>query len=181
MGSNQKTKVIANQIVKQNSNEELVTPKFSLQVAAHVIQEHLSKNESVVCSPVSIEALLNILALGAENSTLDQLLLLLGHGDLSELNTAARKLGAVLKGARDDDDDGPKISFVNGLWLDQRFSLKPGFKKGLKDVHETEARVVDFANQVDQVVNDINSWAEQETKGLIKQVLARDNMKIILF
>ncbi|XP_074293738.1 serpin-Z1B-like [Silene latifolia] len=177
MGSKQKTKVIANQIIKQNSKQELVTPKFSLQVAAHVIQEHLSKSESMVCSPVSIDALLSILALGAENSTLEQLLMLLGHGDLSELNTAARKLGAVLKGSRDDDEDGPKISFANGLWLDQRFSLKPGFKKGLKDVHKAEVRVVDFANKADQVVNEVNSWAEQETKGFIKQVLSRDNLE----
>ncbi|XP_074293749.1 serpin-Z10-like [Silene latifolia] len=85
--------------------------------------------------------------------------MLLGHGDVSELNKAALKLGAVLKGARDDDEDGPKISFVNGLWLDQRFSLKRVLRK------------------VDQVVNDINSWAEQETKGLIKQVLSRDNIE----
>ncbi|XP_074321545.1 serpin-Z2B-like [Silene latifolia] len=161
---------------KRNTNvaEEFVTTNFSLQVATHVIQEKLSNNESVVCSPVSIDAILSILALGVENSTLDQLLTLLGHSDLSELNTAASKLRAVLKVT--DDEDAPKISFVNGLWLNQRFSLKPAFQEVLKDVHNAEARAVDFVNQADQVVNEVNSWAEKETKGLIKQVLSRSNI-----
>ncbi|XP_074303438.1 serpin-ZX-like, partial [Silene latifolia] len=127
--------------------KEFITTKFSLQVATHVIQQHLSKSKSVVCSPVSIDALLSILALAVENSTLEQLLTLLGHRDVKELNKVARKLRAVLKSSRDIDKDGPKISFVNGLWLDQRFSLKAGFQKELKDVHKVEARVVDFANE----------------------------------
>ncbi|XP_074287490.1 serpin-Z2B-like [Silene latifolia] len=161
---------------KQAVEEEILTSNFSIQVAEHVIQQHMSKNKSVVCSPVSIDAVLSILAMGAENSTLEQLLTLLGHDDVRELNTRARKLRAVLDNSHDNNEDAPKISFVNGLWLDQRFSLKAGFQKVLKDVHKTEARVVDFVNRADRVVNEINSWAEQETKGLIKQILSRNNI-----
>ncbi|XP_074321547.1 serpin-Z2B-like [Silene latifolia] len=161
---------------KDVEEEEYVTTNFSLKIATHVIQQNLSNNKSIICSPVSIDAILSILALGVENSTLDQLLTLLGHGDVSGLNTTTRKLRAILKVTHDDDEDAPKISFVNGLWLNQRFSLKADFQKVLKDVHKTDARVVDFVNQADQVVNEVNSWAEQETKGLIKQVLSRSDI-----
>ncbi|XP_074284454.1 serpin-ZX-like [Silene latifolia] len=171
--SSKGTTRVTKQAVKE---EEFVTSNFSLQVATHVIQQNLSNNKSVVCSPVSIDAILSILALGVENSTLDQLLALLEHGDVRELNTVARKLRAVLKVTHDDDEDAPKISFVNGLWLNQRFSLKPAFQKVLKELHMAEARAVDFVNQADQVVNEVNSWAKQETKGLIKQVLSRRNI-----
>ncbi|XP_074291570.1 serpin-ZX-like [Silene latifolia] len=160
--------------LKQVVKEESVTSSFSLQVAKHVIQQHLSKETSVICSPVSIDAILNILAVGAENSTLDQLLKLLGHADFQGLKNAACKLSAVLKSSN-DDDNGPKISFVNGLWLDHRFSLKPGFQKVLRDVHKAEARAVDF-NQADQVVEEANSWASQETKGMIEEFLSKGDI-----
>ncbi|XP_074263433.1 serpin-Z2A-like [Silene latifolia] len=175
-----KTKVVKQTVKKDRKKdveEEYVTTNFSLQVATHVIQQNLSNNKCIICSPVLIDAILSILALGLENSTLDQLLTLVGHGDVNELNTAASKLRAILKVTLDDDEDAPKISFVNGLWLNQRFSLKSDFQKVLKDVHEADARVVDFVNQADQVVNEVNSWAEEETKGLIKQVLSRSDIK----
>ncbi|XP_074321546.1 serpin-Z10-like [Silene latifolia] len=161
---------VTQQAVKKD-DEEFVT--ISLKIATRVIQQNLSNNKSVVCSPVSIDAILSILALGVQNSTLDQLLTLLGHSDVSELNTATSKLRAILKVTHDDDEDAPKISFVNGLWLNQRFSLKAEFEKVLKDVHEADVRAVDFENQADQVVDDVNLWAEQKTNGLIKQILSR--------
>ncbi|XP_074263409.1 serpin-ZX-like [Silene latifolia] len=166
------TSIRKTEIIKQ-----AVTTNFSLQVATHVIQQNLSNNKSVVCSPASIDAILSILALGVENSTLDQLLTLLGYSDVSELNTAASKLRAILEVTHDGAcEDASKISFVNGLWLNQRFSLKADFQNVLKDVHKADVRAVDFVNQVDQVVDEVNSWAEQETKGLIKQLLSKNNI-----
>ncbi|XP_074270556.1 serpin-ZX-like [Silene latifolia] len=158
----------------QTVHEKSITMKFSLDVVKHVIKKNLYKNKSVVCSPASIDAVLRILAVGTENSTQDQLLKLLGHGDVGELNAAALKLRDVLKASY--SKDAPEISYVNALWLDQRFSLKDEFDKVLREVHNAYPRVVDFVNQADQVVKEANSWAKQETKGLIQQFLTRNSI-----
>ncbi|XP_074287640.1 serpin-ZX-like [Silene latifolia] len=149
---------------------------FTTQIAKILIKDGLINNRSVVCSPASIDAVLRILAVGAKNSTLEELLRSLGHANLEELNTAARELAGVLKGSEDEDRDGPVISYVNALWLDQRFSLDNLFHKVLRDVHNAEARAVDFKNQADEVVKEVNSWAKEQTKGLIKQVLTRESI-----
>ncbi|XP_074271384.1 serpin-Z10-like [Silene latifolia] len=163
---------------KTNSNEtvreKLINMKFSVDVVKHVIKENLDNNKSLVCSPASIDAVLRILAVGTENSTQKQLLKLLGHGDVGELNAAARKLRDVLKASY--SKDAPEISYVNALWLDQRFSLKDEFDKVLREVHNAYPRVVDFVNQSDKVVTEANSWAKQQTKGLIKQLLTRNSI-----
>ncbi|XP_074287562.1 serpin-Z3-like [Silene latifolia] len=151
---------------------------FTSQVAKILIKDGLINNKSVVCSPVSIDAVLRILAAGAKNSTLEELLRSLGHANLEELNAAARELATVLKGSENEDEDyAPVISYVNALWLDQRFLLDNLFQMVLRDVYNAEARAVDFKNQADEVVKEANSWAEEQTKGMIKQVLTRDNIQ----
>ncbi|XP_074310472.1 serpin-Z1C-like [Silene latifolia] len=158
----------------QNVDEKLINMNFSADVVKHVIKQNLDKKKSLVCSPASIDAVLRILAVGTENSTHEQLLKLLGHGDVSELNAAATKLSEVLKAS--DGIDAPEISYVNALWLDQQFSLKDEFEKVLREVHNVYPRVVDFFNQGDQVVKEANSWAKQKTKGLIKQILTSNSI-----
>ncbi|XP_074267696.1 serpin-Z10-like [Silene latifolia] len=142
---------------------------FSVQVVKHVIQENLAKGESVVCSPASIDAVLRILALGSEKSTRKQLLNLLGHDNIGELNAASTELAKVLKAS--EDTKTLEVSYVNGLWLDQRFTLKAEFEKVLKEVYHAQVSVVDFINQPDEAVKEANLWAEKETKGLIKEIL----------
>ncbi|XP_074310473.1 serpin-ZX-like [Silene latifolia] len=158
----------------QTVDEKVINMNFSVDVVKHVIKENLDKNKTLVCSPALIDAVLRILAVGTENSTQDQLLKLLGHRNVGDLNAAACKLRGVLK--KWSTKDAPEISYVNALWLDQQFSLKDDFEKVLREVHNVYPRVVDFVNQGDQVVKEANSWAKQETKGLIKRILRRNSI-----
>ncbi|XP_074267697.1 serpin-Z10-like [Silene latifolia] len=147
---------------------------FSVQVVKHVIQENLAKGESVVCSPASIDAVLRILAVGSEKSTRKQLLNLLGYRNVGELYAASTELAKVFKAS--EDTGTLQVSYVNGLWLDQRFTLKAEFEKVLKEVYHAQASVVDFVNQPGEAVEKANLWAKKETKGLIKQILTRQNI-----
>ncbi|KAK9676649.1 hypothetical protein RND81_11G091200 [Saponaria officinalis] len=149
MAPKMKKAKINKQITQQEvaKEEEIINQNFSLRVVMHVIQQHLANNMSV----------------------------LLGHVDVGELNESARKLSDIVKGS--DHKNGPKISSANAVWLDRRFSLKAAFKKILRDVHDAQVRVVDFVNKADKVVKEANSWAEEKTNGLIKQILTRDDIK----
>ncbi|XP_074267198.1 serpin-ZX-like [Silene latifolia] len=138
---------------------------FSVQVAKHVIQENLGKGESVICSPASIDAVLRILAVGSEKSTRKQLLNLFGHDNIQELNAASTELAKVFKAS--ENTGTLEVSYVNGLWLDQRLTLNAEFEKVLREVHNARARVVDFVNQADEAVKEANLWTKKETKGLI--------------
>ncbi|XP_074273052.1 serpin-ZX-like [Silene latifolia] len=147
----------------------MTTTKFSVQVAKHVIQGNLAKGKNMICSPASIDAVLNMVAVGAVNKTQGQLLTVLGHRDIPELKAVSSNLVNILK--------APQTSFVNAMWLNQRYSFKPEFEKVMREVHNAHVRIVDFVNQRDQVVKEANALARQATKGLIKQILRRDNIK----
>lgn len=49
--------------------------------------------------------------------------------------------------AKPRSGSGPIISLVNGIWADQRFSLKHSFKQLAEDVYKAKSQSVDF-NQV---------------------------------
>ncbi|KAF5950981.1 hypothetical protein HYC85_012974 [Camellia sinensis] len=63
------------------------------------------------------------------------------------------------------------ISFANSVWIDRSFSLNPSYKRILESSYNAKAKEVDFSNKADQVINEVNSWVKNETKGLIKNLL----------
>lgn len=126
---------------------------FSLKLANYILQKSLisiSKNDddikNAVCSPVSIDAVLNILALGCRGPTLEQLLQLLGCDTVKDFNATASILAGVLKESK--GVNAPGISFLNTLWVDQQFPLKASFREVLRDEFNTEAWAADFSYQV---------------------------------
>ncbi|XP_056698766.1 serpin-Z10-like [Spinacia oleracea] len=136
-----------------------LTMKFGLNVANNILQQSLTTTanggpKNVVCSPISIDAVLNIIALGAKGPTLDQLIELLGYQGTDDFNGVASLLAGVLKEPK--DGDGLGITFVNALWIDKCYTLNSSFQK------------------VDEVVKEVNKWAEKTSKGLFKSLLSKN-------
>ncbi|XP_048493178.1 serpin-Z2B-like [Beta vulgaris subsp. vulgaris] len=165
-------------VISQDSH---LMMNFSLKVANSILQNSLAatkdddhKNKNVVCSPISIDNVVNILVLGTKGPTLKQLLELVGCNTVDEVNATAAVLAGVLKEA--NGDDAPEVCFTNTLWVDQHFPLNASFREVLRNEHKTEAWAVDFKNQeeVQQVINEVNLWAEAESKGLIKQIVSKN-------
>ncbi|CAA3026876.1 serpin-ZX-like [Olea europaea subsp. europaea] len=51
---------------------------------------------------------------------------------------------------------GPRLSFANGVWIDQSLSLKPSFKEIVNNVYKAASNPVDFQTKVstaDEVVD----------------------------
>ncbi|XP_026440588.1 serpin-ZXA-like [Papaver somniferum] len=61
---------------------------------------------------------------------------------------------------------GPKLSFVGGVWVSS--SLKPAFQEVAHAVYKAEA------GTSGEVLKKVNAWAEEETIGLIKNLLPAD-------
>ncbi|XP_058224124.1 serpin-ZXA-like [Rhododendron vialii] len=74
-------------------------------------------------------------------------------------------------GSSNNAEDGPTVIMVNGVWVDERFPLRPSYKELIRGVHKCEAKTVDFLHKASEVVDEINSWADDASRGLIKDVL----------
>ncbi|KAH7848850.1 hypothetical protein Vadar_009193 [Vaccinium darrowii] len=151
--------------------------RIANQLMLNGIQNGLSKN--IVSSPLSINTVLNMATAGSKGRTLKRLLGLLGSKNVDEINAKSRKMMAVTEGGGSSKDvsNGPILTMVNGAWVDQGFPLVDKYKEHiLKGIFKGEANNVDFKAKANEVVDEINSWANTASRGLIKKLLQHESI-----
>ncbi|XP_021718729.1 serpin-ZX-like [Chenopodium quinoa] len=154
----------------------------SLSLTSHVSSIEAT-NTNLVLSPLSLHVVLSLIAAGSSGSTRDQVLSYLKSKSSDDLNKLSSELVSLVF-ADGSAAGGPKLSFANGVWVDQTLPLKPTFKQIVDDVYKAASNQVDFLNKAVEVASDVNSWAEKQTSGLIKELLppgSVDNTTRLIF
>ncbi|XP_028755131.1 serpin-ZX-like [Neltuma alba] len=123
--------------------------------------------ENKVVSPLSFQVVLSLLAAGSGGSTLRQLLKFFNTDSVDRLNHLASQISDVIC-ADGDPAVGPRMRCANALWHNQPLTLKPSFKEILNSDYKTALNPVDFQTKALDVRQNINSWVENETNGLVK-------------
>nr|XP_043639517.1 serpin-ZX-like [Erigeron canadensis] len=157
-------------LFKTNTNQ---TTHVSLtNLVTHILSKEFA-NSNVVLSPLSIQLVLGLIAAGSEGQTLDQLLSLLEVNTIEELNALSSQLvSSIMTDA--SKSGGPRLAFVNGVWVDQTISLKDSFKQVVGTVYKAITKQVDFQSKADEVTEEVNLWAKNHTNSLIEKMLPPD-------
>ncbi|KAH7567358.1 hypothetical protein ACOSP7_010797 [Xanthoceras sorbifolium] len=146
----------------------------ALSLSKHVALTE-AKDSNLVFSPSSIHVVLSLIAAGSKGPTLDQLLSFLKSKSTDQLNSFSSEIVAVVF-ADGSPSGGPRLSFANGVWIDKSLSLKDSYKQVVDNVYKAASNQVDFQTKAVEVTQQVNSWAEKETSGLIKEVLPPDSV-----
>ena len=86
---------------------------FAYQLGSRVLS---GTDDSMCFSPLSLYQVLSVLTSGAGGTTQEQLLSLLGQGDVDTLKSEMQKLYQV----NQQDTDLAHLEFANSLWLDEK-------------------------------------------------------------
>ncbi|KAF6143424.1 hypothetical protein GIB67_029593 [Kingdonia uniflora] len=143
---------------------------FSLNLAKHVISSTEAKDSNLVFSPLSIHVVLSLIAAGSKGKTLEELHSLLGAKSNDDLKLFSSQI-VELVFADASQSGGPRVGFSNGVWIEKSMPMKPSFKGIVEKDYKSAAKEVDFVAKAIDVSNEVNSWAEKETSGLIKEIL----------
>jgi serpin B len=151
--------------------QELISNQthVSTTLSTHLLSKH-SPNTNVVFSPLSIHVILSLIASGTKDKTLEQMLSFLKTKSVQDLNGLASQLVSLVF-ADGSASGGPRLSFVNGVWVDKSLGFKDGFKDVVDNVYKAVSNHVDFQTKAVEVATEVNSWAEKQTNGLIKEIL----------
>ncbi|XP_028752768.1 serpin-ZX-like [Neltuma alba] len=144
---------------------------FCLQLAYRVLQKQTEKGSNFVASPLSLHIILSLVAAGSKGKTLEQLLSFLGSESKDELNSLSSQFLSRLWHAEGTKSGGPNLSFVNGAWVEKTFGLKTSFEEIVKNVYKSQIEAVDFKNKAEEVAQEVNSWIENATNGLISHIV----------
>ncbi len=134
--------------------------------------------DNIIISPFSISTALSMTVNGAAGNTKDAILAALRAGSLSSdaINTGYGDLSPALLEA----DQRVKMTIANSMWTEKNFSIKEPFKKSLTSYYKAEAKPFDGSDPL--AYKQINSWIEDKTNGLIKNMLngLDDNTAMLL-
>jgi len=106
-----------------------------------------ARDKNFVYSPLSLHVVLSIIAAGSKGPTHDQLLSFLRSKSSDHLNSFASQLVAVVLSDA-SPAGGPRLSFADGVWVEQTLSLLPSFKHLVNTDYKATLASVDFQTKV---------------------------------
>lgn len=132
--------------------------------AVNAMPDNAGKN--VVVSPLSAQVLLSILANTAGQQQADEIMAALDCNDMAAINSLAVKYQSALPMV----DDAVKMTLVNAMWYNNRYTVNPEPASRLGEVFGIEPAAADF-NDGKTVSDEINRWAADKTNNLIREIM----------
>jgi serpin B len=110
-------------------------------------EEHEGKN--IMFSPLSIYTALGLVAAGAQGTTLDEVLAVLGAVSRDEVAGVVRAVAEGALAAADEDPSRPLVvTTACGVWCQKDWSLKPAYRQAVVESYKAEVRALDFVRKV---------------------------------
>jgi len=124
-----------------------------------------AKDSNLVFSPLSVHVVLSLIAAGCTGPTQNQLLSFLKTKSTDHLNSFASQLITVVL-ADGSAAGGPKLSFVNGVWIDKSLPLRPSFKQVVDASYKAATNLADFKTKVSPCSFSLSLFFLADTCGL---------------
>ena len=123
--------------------------------------------ENVVCSPLSAQVLLSMLANVTAPEAAAEIYSALGCENQELLNSLNAKLMGAMKNAS-------PVTFkpANALWYDSQFTLSDAGKDLISGSYAPEVFARDF--QAGGIADEVNKWCAERTENLIPKILDED-------
>ncbi len=145
----------------------------------NLFRKSINMDKNSLVSPTSVAMALGMTANGANETTLDQFLTLLGQNKLSlkQINYFNFLMSNILK----DSSGNCKFNLANSIWYRNNiaYSINRDFLQTNADFYKASIYKADFTQQ--STLTDINSWVNYNTNGLIKQIIDRLNPDTVMF
>ncbi|MCX6254565.1 MAG: serpin family protein [Bacteroidia bacterium] len=148
---------------------------FAFDIFKKVI-ENSGESGNIIISPLSISCALSMTLNGANGATRDAMLEALRvNGITSEIiNNSYKNLSEALL----DVDKRVLISIANSVWTENNFVVKKPFTDILTGFYNAESKSFDITDPL--APEQINSWIESKTNGLIKDMIDQLNDNTVM-
>lgn len=136
--------------------------------------------ENTIVSPLSLDMALGLAAQGAEGKTAEELFWYLGGKDYADqtrtyLSSAEEKNKRAEKHLKSSKQNF-SYRIANSVWADKSRKLKKEYKADAEKYYLAEVQNLDFRKSPDKAAKTINKWCEEQTEGMIPQIVRPDQL-----
>ena len=148
---------------------------FAFDIFRKVV-ENSEEPENIMISPLSISYALSMTLNGANGATRDSMLKALRVSGITpeEINISYQKLTEALLSV----DKRVLMTIANSVWTREGFPVKEAFIDILETYYDAESRQFDIMDPEAHVI--INQWIEDNTNGLIKEMLEKLEPDVVM-
>ena len=150
--------------------------QFTLNFLKTVNEVDLS-GKSFIYSPLSITYVLGMVNDAATGQTEKELEETLGfhEGGIQAVNEYCKKLIEGLPKV----DDKVTLNIANAIFVNNYYTLKEPFQKDMQTYYDAKAEALNFSSP--QTLDQINSWCNEKTKGMIPTILDEVDPAIVSY
>uniref|UniRef100_A0A8C5UAY2 Serpin family E member 2 n=1 Tax=Malurus cyaneus samueli TaxID=2593467 RepID=A0A8C5UAY2_9PASS len=144
---------------------EELSSDVGIQVFNQIVKA--KPQDNVVVSPHGIASVLGVLQLGADGKTKKQLTTMMRY-----IGKALKKINRLIVSKKNKDI----VTIANAVFAKSGFKMEVPFVTRNKEVFQCSVKSVDFEDP-NAACDSINQWVKNETRGMIDQVVAPDDIE----
>ncbi|XP_063626177.1 serine protease inhibitor 3/4-like isoform X2 [Cydia splendana] len=135
----------------------------------------LDNNKNLICSPLSAEMVLALVALGSSNESRAEIFKVLAIPNEDELFSTfiSLKTSLASKPSKHETSNDVTLKIANKIYVKQGAALKVTLKKDAEEVFQASLEQIDFT-QSDNAANAINKWVNNQTNNTIRDIVSAD-------
>ncbi|XP_054719257.1 uncharacterized protein LOC129228601 [Uloborus diversus] len=166
---------------QQASQETLALSAANNYLAINLHRLLAEEKQNVFFSPFSISTALAMLFCGSRAETASELKAVLGYEHAKiEDDKVASAFADVVSSIEQSPEDYV-LAMANCLMSQKDFEVKDEYKSLLNDSFKAMLQEVDFRNETEEAVNQVNEWVKEKTHDMIPQLLdSLDESTVIL-
>ena len=136
-----------------------------------------TKNQSIVCSPLSITYVLSMVNDAATGTTEQELEQTLGFhaGGIQAVNDYCKNLIDNLPHV----DEKVQLNIANAIFVNDKYQLKKQFQQDMANYYDAKAEALDFSSL--STLDRINGWCDEKTRGMIPTILERVDPRTVSY
>ncbi len=158
---------LSDDVTPEDVSEKQADEKFAssqLDFAAKLFKSCYDEKSCTLVSPTSVMLALSMTANGANGDTLEEMQNVLGSGmDIDELNEYLLSYAKML-----NSSEKAKFVAANSIWIKNGFPVFDSFLQKNASYYGAPAYEAPFDSST---VNDINSWVNEHTDGMISKLI----------
>lgn len=160
---------------------------FTIKTASKLLTDG---NENRIYSPISLYYALTLVAEGADGTTREELLNLLGYADMQQLSDDAKtSFESVYHVPNEENnkanewgeypsDSRYTLSIANSLWADDSMKLKDNFTQQVSEFYYSEIHQGDL--QSEYTVKAMGEWVKEKTNGIVTPSFEESSQETVL-